>query len=163
MVTGVDLVKNRSGSPPAAAFLHQDEIKVTGHSIECRVNAEDPRSSRRRPGPSRPTTRRGPGVRVDTAAYTQYVIPPFYDSMIAKLIVYAATREEAILRMNRALDEFIIEGVKTTIPCTSGSSRSLIFRRGTSPRSSWSATSVFRSEIRGLCLILDADHLRRTS
>jgi acetyl-CoA carboxylase biotin carboxylase subunit len=58
----------------------------------------------------------GPGVRVDTAAYTRYVIPPYYDSLIAKLIVHAATREDAIVRMRRALDEFIIEGVKTTIP-----------------------------------------------
>ena len=68
------------------------------------------------PVPSPPLIPGGPGVRVDTAAYTQYVIPPYYDSMIAKLIVHADTRDDAIMRMQRALDEFIIEGVKTTIP-----------------------------------------------
>jgi len=118
MVTGVDLVKEQirvaAGLPLS---FTQDEIKVTGHSIECRVNAEDPEKFTPSPGTiTAYNPPGGPGVRVDTAAYTQYVIPPFYDSMIAKLIVYAATREEAILRMNRALDEFIIEGVKTTIP-----------------------------------------------
>ena len=92
-------------------------MQVRGHSIECRVNAEDP--DKFTPSPGTITAYNppgGPGVRVDTAAYTQYVIPPYYDSMIAKLIVYAGTRDEAILRMKRALDEFIVEGVRTTIP-----------------------------------------------
>jgi len=117
-VTGIDLVKEQirvaSGLPLS---FRQDQIRVRGHSIECRVNAEDP--DKFIPSPGTITAFNppgGPGVRVDTAAYTQYVIPPFYDSMIAKLIVYADTREDAIMRMQRALDEFIIEGVKTTIP-----------------------------------------------
>jgi len=118
MVTGVDLVKEQiriaAGLPLS---FTQDRIRVNGHSIECRINAEDPEKFT--PSPGTITAFNPPGglgVRVETAAYTQYVIPPYYDSMIAKLIVHAATREEAIMRMQRALDEFIIEGVKTTIP-----------------------------------------------
>jgi len=118
MVTGVDIVKEQirvaSGRPLS---FTQEQIRVRGHSIECRVNAECPEKFTPSPGTITAfNPPGGPGVRVDTAAYTQYVIPPYYDSMIAKLIVHADTREEAILRMNRALDEFIIEGVKTTIP-----------------------------------------------
>jgi len=118
MVTGVDIVKEqiRVAAGQTLSFT-QEQITVRGHSIECRVNAECPEKFT--PSPGTITTYNppgGPGVRVDTAAYTQYVIPPYYDSMIAKLIVHADTREEAIMRMKRALDEFIIEGVKTTIP-----------------------------------------------
>ena len=118
MVTGVDIVKEqiRIAAGQTLSFT-QEQITVRGHSIECRVNAECPEKFT--PSPGTITTYNppgGPGVRVDTAAYTQYVIPPYYDSMIAKLIVHADTREEAIMRMNRALDEFIIEGIKTTIP-----------------------------------------------
>jgi len=118
MVTRIDLVKEQirvaAGMPLS---FTQDQIRVEGHSIECRINAEDPEKFT--PCPGTITAFNPPGglgVRVETAAYTQYVIPPYYDSMIAKLIVYAATRDEAIMRMQRALDEFIIEGVKTTIP-----------------------------------------------
>ncbi len=118
MVTGVDLVKEQirvaAGLPLS---FTQDQIKVNGHSIECRINAEDPEKFTPSPGTITAfNPPGGPGVRVETAAYTQYVIPPYYDSMIAKLIVHAPTRDEAIMRMKRALDEFIIEGVKTTIP-----------------------------------------------
>jgi acetyl-CoA carboxylase biotin carboxylase subunit len=118
MVTGLDLVKEQIrvafGLPLS---FTQDQIKIKGHSIECRINAEDP--DKFTPSPGTITTFNPPGglgVRVETAAYNKYVIPPHYDSMIAKLIVHAETREEAIMRMLRALDEFIIEGVKTTIP-----------------------------------------------
>ncbi len=118
LVTGLDLVKEQirvaAGLPLS---LTQDQVRIKGHSIECRVNAECP--DKFTPSPGTITAFHppgGPGVRVDTAAYTQYVIPPYYDSMIAKLVVHADTREEAILRMQRALDEFIIEGVKSTIP-----------------------------------------------
>lgn len=88
------------------------------HSIECRINAEDPYNNFR-PSPGKITTLHTPGghgIRVDTHVYSSYVIPPNYDSMIAKLIVKAQTREEAINKMKRALDEFVVEGVKTTIP-----------------------------------------------
>jgi acetyl-CoA carboxylase, biotin carboxylase subunit len=118
MVTGVDIVKEqiRIAAGQTLSFT-QEQITVRGHSIECRVNAECPEKFTPSPGTITAfNPPGGPGVRVDTAAYTQYVIPPYYDSMIAKLIVHADTREEAIMRMNRALDEFIIEGVKTTIP-----------------------------------------------
>ena len=88
------------------------------HAIECRINAEDP-SNDFRPSPGMITNFHAPGghgIRIDTHVYANYMIPPFYDSMIAKLITVAQTREEAILKMTRALDEFVIEGVKTTIP-----------------------------------------------
>ncbi|HEX9020981.1 MAG TPA: acetyl-CoA carboxylase biotin carboxylase subunit [Nitrospirota bacterium] len=118
MVTGVDLVKEQirvaAGLPLSFA---QKDIRIRGHSLECRINAECP--DKFTPSPGTITAFNppgGPGVRVETAAYTQYVIPPYYDSMIAKLIVHADTRAEAIVRMRRALGEFIIEGVKTTIP-----------------------------------------------
>ena len=100
-------------------------IKISGknyipqlHAIECRINAEDPANDFR-PSPGMITNFHAPGghgVRVDTHVYANYMIPPFYDSMIAKLITVAQTREEAILKMTRALDEFVIEGIKTTIP-----------------------------------------------
>jgi acetyl-CoA carboxylase biotin carboxylase subunit len=100
-------------------------IKISGrnylpqlHAIECRINAEDPENDFR-PSPGMITNFHAPGghgIRVDTHVYANYMIPPFYDSMIAKLITVAQTREEAILKMSRALDEFVIEGIKTTIP-----------------------------------------------
>ena len=100
-------------------------IKISGknyipqlHAIECRINAEDPANDFR-PSPGMITNFHAPGghgIRVDTHVYANYMIPPFYDSMIAKLITVAQTREEAILKMTRALDEFVIEGIKTTIP-----------------------------------------------
>jgi len=118
MVTGIDLVREQirvaAGMPLS---FTQEQIKIKGHSIECRINAECP--DKFTPCPGTVTAFNppgGPGVRVETAAYTQYVIPQYYDSMIAKLIVHADTRSDAIIRMRRALDEFIIEGVKTTIP-----------------------------------------------
>jgi acetyl-CoA carboxylase biotin carboxylase subunit len=118
MVTGLDLVKEQirvaAGLP--LSFV-QNDITIKGHSIECRINAEDPEKFT--PSPGTITAFNPPGglgVRVETAAYTQYVIPPYYDSMIAKLIVHADTRSDAIMKMRRALNEFIIEGVKTTIP-----------------------------------------------
>jgi acetyl-CoA carboxylase biotin carboxylase subunit len=118
MVTGLDLVKEQirvaAGLPLSFA---QNDVKIKGHSIECRINAECP--DKFTPSPGTVTAFNPPGglgVRVETAAYTQYVIPPYYDSMIAKLIVHAETRDDAIMRMQRALDEFVVEGVKTTIP-----------------------------------------------
>jgi len=116
-VTGVDLVKEQikiaaGGSIPGKNFL------PGRYSIECRINAEDPANGFR-PNPGKITNFHLPGgygVRVDTHCYTGYTIPPNYDSMIAKLIASGSTREEALARMKRALEEFVIEGVKTTIP-----------------------------------------------
>ena len=98
--------------------MHQKNIEIRGHAIECRINAEDPFNDFR-PSPGKITTLHSPGghgVRLDTHVYAGYTIPPNYDSMIAKLITTAQTREEAIHKMKRALDEFVIEGIKTTIP-----------------------------------------------
>lgn len=118
-VTSVDLVREQilaaAGIPLS---LSQDEVVLRGHAIECRVNAEDPERNFM-PSPGTITDYVPPGgigVRVDSAAYTGYTVPPYYDSMIAKLIVWAPSREQAVDRMIRALREFRIEGVKTTIP-----------------------------------------------
>ena len=119
MVTGVDLVQEQLKIASGEKLnFKQEDIKINGWSIECRINAENP-SRNFMPSPGEVTMYLPPGgfgVRVDSAMYTGYSIPPFYDSMVAKLIVHADTREEAVLRMKRALDEFIIEGVHTTIP-----------------------------------------------
>jgi acetyl-CoA carboxylase biotin carboxylase subunit len=102
------------------------------HAIECRINAEDPFNDFR-PSPGKITSFHSPkghGVRVDTHVYAGYTIPPYYDSMIAKLICRARTRDEAILKMERALDEFVIEGVKTTVPFHQRLMRNKDFREG---------------------------------
>ena len=102
------------------------------HAIECRINAEDPHNNFR-PSPGKITSFHSPGghgVRIDTHVYANYMIPPFYDSMIAKLITVAQTREEAIQKMERALDEFIIEGIKTTIPFHKQLMKNEDFRKG---------------------------------
>ena len=114
-------------------------IKITGknyipqlHAIECRINAEDPEKDFR-PSPGKITNFHAPGghgIRIDTHVYTNYIIPPFYDSMIAKLITVAQTREEAISKMERALDEFVIEGIKTTIPFHQKLMKDENFRKG---------------------------------
>ncbi|MDY0270161.1 acetyl-CoA carboxylase biotin carboxylase subunit [Trichloromonas sp.] len=117
MITGIDIIKEQIRS--AAGFplrFKQEDIKISGHAIECRINAEHP--FKFTPSPGRIDGYHPPGglgVRVDSAVYDQYTVLPHYDSMIAKLIVHADTREEAIRRMARALDEYIIEGIKTTI------------------------------------------------
>ena len=118
MVTGVDLVKTQI-RVAAGEELEKivGPVKSSGHSIECRINAEDPDTFV--PSAGRVTAFRvpgGPGVRVDTACYSDAVVPPYYDSLIAKLVVHGHDRTEAIARMLRALDEFVVEGVKTTIP-----------------------------------------------
>lgn len=117
MVTLADIVRNqiRIASGEDLGYL-QSDVQIVGHSIECRINAEDPEKFT--PSPGKITAFNipgGPGVRVDTAVYPGYTVPPFYDSMIAKLIVHARTRELAIARMQRALDMMVIEGIKTTI------------------------------------------------
>ena len=116
-VTGADLIELQIHSAMGEE-IPEKEVPMTGHAIECRINAEDPFNNFR-PSPGVVTafhTPGGQGVRVDTHAYAGYTIPPYYDSMIAKLIVHARTRALAIRKMMRALDEFVIEGVHTTIP-----------------------------------------------
>jgi acetyl-CoA carboxylase biotin carboxylase subunit len=118
MICGVDLVREQIRIATGAALgFDQSEITFSGHAIECRVTAEDPETFT--PSPGRITAFHAPGglgVRVDSALYAGYVVPPFYDSMVAKLIVHAPTRIDAINRLRRALDEFVIMGIKTTIP-----------------------------------------------
>jgi acetyl-CoA carboxylase, biotin carboxylase subunit len=118
-ITGIDLV--RSQILIAAGYqlpeIIQQPVTIKGHAIECRINAENPDTFA--PSPGRITALNLPGdigIRVDTAVYTDYVIPPFYDSLVAKLIAYGRDRTEAIARMRRALDMFVIEGIHTTIP-----------------------------------------------
>jgi len=118
MVTLADIVRNQIRIACGDDLGYkQSEVQIVGHSIECRINAEDP--VKFTPSPGKITAFNipgGPGVRVDTAAYPGYTVPPYYDSMIAKLIVHARTRELAIARMQRALEMMVIEGIKTTIP-----------------------------------------------
>ena len=118
MITGIDLVNEQiriaSGLPLS---FTQEDVKISGHAIECRINAEHPSTFRPSPGlisyfhpPG------GLGVRVDSAAYQGYRIPPHYDSLIGKLIVHGRTRNECLMRLRRALDEFVVEGIDTTLP-----------------------------------------------
>ena len=118
MVTLADIVRNQIRIAEGEELgFNQTDVLIVGHSIECRINAEDPVTFT--PSPGKITAFNipgGPGVRVDTAVYPGYTVPPYYDSMIAKLIVHARTRELAIARMKRALEMMVVEGIKTTIP-----------------------------------------------
>jgi acetyl-CoA carboxylase, biotin carboxylase subunit len=118
MITLADIVRNQilvaEGQP---LWYKQSDVLFVGHAIECRINAEDPRTFAPSPGLiTGYNAPGGPGVRLDTAAYAGYKVPPYYDSLIAKLIVHARTREVAIARMRRALEVMVVEGIKTTIP-----------------------------------------------
>jgi acetyl-CoA carboxylase biotin carboxylase subunit len=119
MITGIDIVKAQiliAAGLPLAEIL-RGPVTFRGHAIECRINAEHPETFV--PSPGKITGLNIPGgigVRVDTAVYTDGVIPPYYDSLVAKLIVHGDTRDEAIARMNRALSMFVVEGIHTTIP-----------------------------------------------
>ena len=118
LVTGVDLVKEQIKIAMGQKLsLRQKDVKMNGHSIECRINAEDPKTFQPCPGKiTELVVPGGPGVRVDSAIYCGYNVPPYYDNLLAKLIVHAETRPEAIARMTRALEEFQIGGIKTNIP-----------------------------------------------
>ena len=117
-VSGIDIVREQIRIANGAALgYEQKDIRFNGHAIECRINAENPETFT--PCPGKITEWHAPGglgVRVDSEIYSGYSIPPFYDSMIAKLIVHAPTRNAALMRMRRALEEFVIDGVQTTIP-----------------------------------------------
>ena len=117
MITGIDIIKEQIRSAYGLPLRYkQSDVKFHGHAIECRINAEDPVKFTPSPGKiDGYHTPGGLGVRVDSAVYDKYTVLPHYDSMIAKLIVHADTREEAIQRMSRALDEYIIEGIRTSI------------------------------------------------
>jgi acetyl-CoA carboxylase, biotin carboxylase subunit len=118
MITGIDLVNEQirvaAGHPLS---VKQEDIKIEGHAIECRVNAEHPSTFRPSPGTiSYFHPPGGLGVRVDSAAYQGYRIPPHYDSLVGKLIVHGRTRNECLMRLRRALDEFVVDGIDTTLP-----------------------------------------------
>jgi acetyl-CoA carboxylase biotin carboxylase subunit len=118
MITGIDLVREQIKIASGEGLsCEQEQIEFRGHAIECRINAEDPKTFAPSPGTVRAYV--APGgmhVRVDSGLYSGYKVPPYYDSMIAKLIVYGTTRERCIMRLRRALEEYVIEGMKTTIP-----------------------------------------------
>jgi acetyl-CoA carboxylase biotin carboxylase subunit len=118
MVTGIDLIKEQIKIATGQKLpFRQEDITINGCAMECRINAEDPEHDFR-PSPGKISALSlpgGPGIRVDTHVYAGYEIPPFYDSMIAKLIAYGRTREEVIKTMQRALDEFLVEPIKTTV------------------------------------------------
>ena len=118
MVTGIDLVKEQiyiaSGEPLG---IQQQDVNIRGHAIECRINAEDPETFL--PSPGRIVQYHqpgGPGIRVDSHIYNNYLVPPFYDSLIAKLVAHGSSRDEAIARMRSALSEMVVEGIKTNLP-----------------------------------------------
>ena len=118
MVSGIDIVREQIriawGAPLSFA---QKDVRISGHAIECRINAENPETFR--PSPGRITDYHPPGglgVRVDSALYSGYVVPPYYDSLVAKLVVHGASRNECLMRLRRALEEFVIGGIETTIP-----------------------------------------------
>jgi len=118
MVTGIDLVQQQIRVAAGEKLaLKQKEVELRGHAIECRINAEDPYQFT--PSPGRITSYHppgGPGIRVDSHVYAGYTVPPFYDSMIGKVIAYGTTREQAIRRMRIALSEMVVEGIQTNIP-----------------------------------------------
>ena len=132
-VTGIDLVKAQLKIAAGKELPYsQEDIRVKGHSIECRINAESPEKGFR-PSPGKIKALHipgGPGIRIDSSVYSGYEITPYYDSMIAKLIVYAPTRKEAIAKMNWALAEFIVEGVDTNIDFQLSLIRDPVFEEG---------------------------------
>lgn len=132
MITGIDLIKEQIKIAADMPFsLKQQDIVIKGHAIECRINAEDPKNFMPCPGKiSVYHQPGGPGIRVDSHIYSSYSVPPYYDSMIGKLIAYGTDRDIAIARMRNALDEIIIEGIKTNIPLHRNLMRDDGFGRG---------------------------------
>ena len=118
MITGLDLVREQIRIADGHGLtLRQEDVRFRGHAIECRINAEDPKTFA--PSPGLVKGFHAPGgmnVRVDSGLYAGYRVPPYYDSMIAKLIVYGTTRQGALRRLRRALEEFVVDGITTTIP-----------------------------------------------
>ncbi|HEY3911375.1 MAG TPA: acetyl-CoA carboxylase biotin carboxylase subunit [Stellaceae bacterium] len=118
MVSGIDIVREQLRIADGAPLgYRQAEIRLSGHAIECRINAENPDTFR--PSPGRVTDYHAPGglgVRVDSALYQRYEVPPYYDSLISKLVIHGKTRNECLMRLRRALEEYVIGGIETTIP-----------------------------------------------
>jgi acetyl-CoA carboxylase biotin carboxylase subunit len=117
MITGIDLVREQIQIATGAPLdITQKDVKFTGHAIECRINAENPETFL--PSPGKVTDYHAPGglgVRVDSALYAGYTVPPYYDSLIAKLVVHGTSRNECLMRLRRALEEFVVGGIDTNI------------------------------------------------
>jgi acetyl-CoA carboxylase biotin carboxylase subunit len=132
MVSGIDIVREQlriaAGLPLGC---RQDEIRLSGHAVECRITAENPKSFL--PSPGRVTDYHAPGglgVRVDSALYQGYEVPPFYDSLISKLVIHGRSRGECLMRLRRALEEYVIGGIETTIPLFQRLADAVPFRDG---------------------------------
>ncbi|HVE45091.1 MAG TPA: acetyl-CoA carboxylase biotin carboxylase subunit [Gammaproteobacteria bacterium] len=132
MVTGIDIVKEQLRIAAGQKLSYtQKDVRITGHAIECRINAEDPRTFTPSPGTiSYFHAPGGPGIRVDSHIYSSYKVPPYYDSLIAKVIAHGETRELALARMRSALDETVIEGIRTNIPLHQDILRGNSFQKG---------------------------------
>ena len=133
MISGIDLVREqlRIGAGAPLGY-RQEDIRLYGHAIECRINAENPEDFRPSPGHvSEYHAPGGPGVRIDSGLYQGYEVPPYYDSLVAKLIAYGDDREECLMRLRRALEEYVIGGIETTIPLHQRLLDDPDFRRGT--------------------------------
>jgi acetyl-CoA carboxylase biotin carboxylase subunit len=132
MISGVDIVREQLRIAAGAPLgYRQSDIRLQGHAIECRINAENPENFR--PSPGRISEYHAPGglgVRVDSALYQGYEVPPFYDSLVAKLIVHGTSREECLMRLRRTLEEYVIGGIETTIPLHQRLIEDADFRRG---------------------------------
>jgi acetyl-CoA carboxylase biotin carboxylase subunit len=132
MVTGIDIIKQQLRIASGEKLtIKQEDVKISGHSFECRINAEDPKTFV--PCPGKVThfhAPGGPGVRVDSHLYSGYTVPPNYDSMIAKIITYGDTRDEALNRMRQALDELVVEGIRTNQDLQRQLVRDAGFRKG---------------------------------
>jgi acetyl-CoA carboxylase biotin carboxylase subunit len=132
MVTGIDIVQIQIRIAAGERMpVKQRDVAIKGHAIECRINAEDPHKFT--PSPGRITSWHmpgGPGIRVDSHAYNNYFVPPYYDSLIGKLIAYGETREQAIARMSIALSEAVVEGIKTNLPLHAELMQDAEFRAG---------------------------------
>ncbi len=132
MITGIDIVKEQLRVAAGLKLSYtQADVKIKGHAIECRINAEDPRSFVPCPGTiSHFHAPGGPGIRLDSHIYSSYKVPPYYDSLIAKVIAYGENREIALARMRNALEEMIIEGIKTNLPLHQDILRGNTFQKG---------------------------------
>ncbi len=132
LVTGVDIVKEQIRVAAGRELsIRQEDVTITGHAVECRINAEDPETFM--PSPGRITQYHqpgGPGVRVDSHIFNNYMVPPYYDSMIAKVITYGGDRLEALTRMHGALQEMVIDGIRTNIPLQQRLVTDAAFRQG---------------------------------
>lgn len=132
MVTGIDIVKEQlSIAAGNKLSFNQSDIKIKGHAIECRINAEDPRSFLPSPGTiTHFHAPGGPGIRIDSHIYSSYKVPPYYDSLIAKIIAYGENREIALAKMHNALDETVVDGIKTNLALHQDILRGATFQRG---------------------------------